>query len=172
MSGHDPKTKLMGLGAFLLPLILVKGSALLIGQPPQAANASNGAATTVNGGVITVITPEWSVEQIAATHRVEDLREVPFGESPLLHVQKNSGIGPIDPPDRPTTITPPDVSVRIILHSRHGDVALIDRNRYRAGDALGEDGWFIEEINAVTRSVDIVHRESGKKATLVVPMPR
>ncbi len=168
MSGQNPKTKLMGLGAFLLPLILVKSSTLLIGQPPQAANAANG-ATIVNDGVIEVFTPEWSLEQIAATHQVEDLREVPFGESPLLHARKNSGIDPIKP-DRSTTITPPDVSVRIILHSRHGDVALIDRRRYRAGDALGEDGWFVEEIDA--RSVSIVHRESGKKATLVVPMPR
>ncbi len=170
MSGQDPKTKLMGLGAFLLPLILVKGSALLIGQPPQGANAANGAATTVNGGVIEIFTPQWSSEQIAATHRTEGLREMPFGESPLLHVRSNSGIDPIDPPHRRTTIEPPDVSVGMVLRSRFGNVALIEGKRYSAGDALGEDGWFVEEIDA--RSVSIVHRESGKKATLVVPMPR
>ena len=172
MSGHDPKSRLMVLGAFLLPLILVKGSAIVTGRSPQGANAASAAVATVNGGVIEVFTPEWSSQQIAATHRVEDLRDMPFGESPLLHVRKHSGIDRIDPPDQPTTITPPDVSVRIILHSRHGDVALIDRKRYRAGDALGEDGWFVEQIDAGSRSVLIVHRESGKKATLVVPMPR
>ena len=172
MSGQDPKTKLMWLGAFLLPLILVKASALLIGQPPQGANAANGAATTVDGGVIEIFTPQWSSEQIAATHRTEGLREMPFGESPLLHVRSNSGIDPIDPPDRRKTIEPPDVSVGMVLRSRFGNVALIDRKRYRVGDAIGADGWFVEEIDGVARSVLIVHRESGEKATLVVPLPR
>jgi len=171
VSGQDPKTKLLGFGVFLLPLILVKGTAIWVGQP-QGADASAGAAVTVDVGDIETFTPEWSFEQIATTHRVAELREVPFGESPLLHARKNTDIEPIETPDQPTTITPPDVSVRIILHSRRGGVALIDRKRYRAGDALGDGGWFIEEIHAVSRSVLIVHRESGEKATLYVPMPR
>ncbi len=162
----------MGLGVFLLPLILVKGSAILIGQPPQGAVATGGGAITVNSGVIEIFTPHWSLEQIAAMHRVEELRELSFGESPLLQARAISDIDPIDPHDRTPTITPPEVSVQMILRSRRGNVALIDRKRYRAGDAIGADGWFVEEIDGVARSVLIVHRESGKKATLVVPMPR
>ena len=65
-----------------------------------------------------------------------------------------------------------EVSVQVILRSRRGNVALIDRKRYRVGDAIGADGWFVEEIDGVARSVLIVHRESGEKATLVVPLPR
>ena len=173
MSAHDPKARLTGLGVFLLPLILVKGSALLVGQPPQGAVASGGGAMTADGGVIEIFTPQWSSEQIAATHRVAELREVSFGESPLLHARPINDIDPIGPsPDRTTVITPPDVSVRMILRSHHGNVALIDRERCRTGDAVGEDGWFVEEIDAVARSVLIVHRKSGMKATLYVPLPR
>ncbi len=172
MTVHDRKAKLMGIGVFLLPLILVKGTALLVGQPPQGAVASGGSATTVDGGVIEIFTPQWSVEQIAATQRVAELREVSFGASPLLHLWSNSESDPIDHSDRGTTITPPMVSVQVILRSRRGNFALIDYKKYRAGDAIGEDGWFVEEIDAVSRSVLIVHRESGKKATLFVPMPR
>ncbi len=167
MSAHDPKVKLMGLGVFILPLILVKGIALLGGEPPQGAVASGSGATTVNGGVIKIFTPRWSVEQIAASQRVAELREVSFGESPLLHARM---IGDTVIRPGPFIITPPNVSVRMILRSGRGNVALIDRKRFRVGDPLGEDGWFVEEIDA--RSVSIVHRESGKKATLVVPMPR
>ncbi len=161
----------MGLGVFLLPLILVKGSAILIGQPPQGAVATGGGAM-VSSGVIEIFTPHWSLEQIAAMHRVEELRELSFGESPLLQARAIGDIDPIDPHDRTPTITPPEVSVQMILRSRRGNVALIDHKRYRAGDAIGADGWFVEEIDGVARSVLIVHRESGKKATLVVPLPR
>ena len=173
MSAHDPKTRLMGIGVFLLPLILVKGSAILIGQPPQGAVATGGGAITVNSGVIEIFTPHWSLEQIAAMHRVEELREMSFGESPLLQARVISDIDPIDlPPEQTPTITPPEVSVQVILRSRRGNVALIDRKRYRVGDAIGADGWFVEEIDGIARSVLIVHRESGEKATLVVPLPR
>ena len=86
----------MGIGVFLLPLILVKGSAILIGQPPQGAVATGGGAITVNSGVIEIFTPHWSLEQIAAMHRVEELREMSFGESPLLQARVISDIDPID----------------------------------------------------------------------------
>ncbi len=172
MTGHDPKAKLMVLGVFLLPLVLVKGTAIWVGQSPQDAAASGGAPASFDVGVVESFTPVWSSAQLAATHRAAELGENPFGESPLLHVRIRSEIERIKIIDPPSTITPPEVSVRIILHSRHGDVALIDRRRYSVGDAIGGDGWFIQEIDAVSRSVGIVHRESGKKATLVVPMPR
>ena len=171
MSGQDPKSRLLVFGVFLLPLILVKGSALLIGDTPQGAAASGGGPMAASTDVIEIFTPEWSLEQIAATHRVEDLRAEAFGETPLLHARKVDDIEPIVTPDE-KEVTPPEVSVQMILRSRRGNVALIDRKRFRVGDALGEDGWFVEEIDAVSRSVFIVHRESGTKATLVVPMPR
>lgn len=170
MIAHDPKARLIGIGVFLLPLILVKATGLMIGQPPQGAVAS-GAVPAVVSGVIESFTPEWSLEQVAATQRVEDLRELAFGESPLLHARKTGDIEYVLPPEN-FIITPPDVAVRVILRSRHGNVALIDRKHFRTGDAIGEDGWFIDEIDAASRSVLIVHRESGMKATLVVPLPR
>ncbi len=171
MSAHDHKAKLMGFGVFLLPLILVKSAVFLIGEVPQGAAATGIGAMTDPGGVIEIFTPVWSPDQIAATHRVEELREEPFGESPLLHPGKISEIYPIVPTEDRKVI-PPDVSVQMILRSRRGNVALIHRKRFRVGDAIGADGWFVEEIDAVTRSVLIVHRASDTKATLVVPLPR
>ena len=172
MSAHDPKTKLLGLGVFLLPLLLVKGTGMMLGQPPQGAVAATTNPTTFDGSGIETFTPEWSSAQIAAAQRVAELRELPFGESPLLHIREMSEIAPTDTVDpTPKVIAPPEVSVKMILRSRRGNVALIDRKRYRDGDAIGEDGWIVKKIS--TRSVVVVHPESGdRKHVRVIVMTR
>ncbi len=163
----------MGLGAFLLPLLLVKGTAMFVGQPPQTAVADGGNATTVAGGGIETFKPEWLPEQIAAAHRVAELRELPFGDSPLLHKRKIEDPGPGNPSDKtPKTFDAPKVSVQVILRSRRGNVALIGGHRYLTGDEIGENGWIIRSIDPVSRSVLIEHPVSGQESTLVVPMPR
>lgn len=171
MTASTPKSRLMGLGVFLLPLLLVKGTALMVGQTPQGASASGTAGGSTPAGVIETYTPDWSLEQIAASHRVDTLRNLPFGESPLLHARRVEDvvIDPIDP--RPTVIKPPNVDVKMILRSSRGNVALIDGKYYRTGDSLG-DGWIIEDIDPLTRSVFIMHPRSSQEATLLVPMPR
>lgn len=171
MSAHDRKSRLMGLGVFLLPLLLVKGTALMVGQPPQGAAASGGGGSSDPDGVIVTYTPQWSLDQIAAAHWVADLGELPFGSSPLLHARTPDEVDPvIIVRDKP--ITPPDVVVTAILRSRRGNIALIDRDRYRTGDSIEENGWIVQQIDADTRSVLLVHPASGMEATLVVPMPR
>ena len=60
--------------------------------------------------------------------------------------------------------------MQMILRSRSGNIALINRKRYRKGDSLGERGWIVERIG--DRSVDIVHKDNGDQHTLVVPAPK
>jgi hypothetical protein len=68
---------------------------------------------------------------------------------------------------------PPDVRVKMILTRSDGNhVALIDRKRYVVGDALGDRGWYIIEIDGPARAVTIEHRLSGSTASLTVPLPR
>ena len=173
MSSQDSKSRLLGLGVFLLPLLLVKGTAMFIGQPAPTADASGGHSTTVGVSVIETFKPQWSPEQIGAAHRVEELRGLPFGDSPLLHARKIEDHGPVVPPDRTIIETePPRVVVQVILRSRRGNVALIGGHSYRIGDEIGETGWIVMEIDPVARSVLIEHTASGREWSLVVPLPR
>ena len=58
----------------------------------------------------------------------------------------------------------------MILKAPGGNIALINRKRYREGDALEDQGWTIKTIHPDSRSVVIVHPD-GREATLTVPLP-
>ena len=172
MNAIETKTKIVTFGMFLLPLILVKGTALMLGQGPERATAgtdpNNVTATTA---IIAPVTREWSEEQLAATRHVELLRTKRFGPSPLLHQQPppppNNNTRP---PDQPRIHPPPNVSVKTILKSGRGNIALINGRLYRVGDKIG-DGWIVTVIDADARSVLIEHEASGEEATLTLPLP-
>lgn len=169
MNAGDAKTKIVTIGMFLLPLILVKGTALMLGQGPDTATAGDGAnnvaATTA---IIEPVTREWNEQQLAATRHIELLRTKDFGPSPLLHQQPPPPPNSTKPPDTPRIHPPPNVSVKMILKTSRGNIALINGRRYRVGDKIG-DGWIVTGIDA--RSVLIEHTVSHEEATLVVPLP-
>jgi len=167
----------MDLGVFLLPLLLVKGTAIMMSETPQGAAASPAiVAGSAGAGSIAEYRPQWTLQQLAAADYVEELRGLPFGPSPLLHVSKRQPTPNPDPnPD--TTVNqnpilpPPDFTVRMILKSRNGNIALINHRRYRVGDPIGSDGWFVDSISAAERSVVVVLAGTGRRATLFVPLP-
>jgi hypothetical protein len=172
---HRPKEKLAVIIVFLLPLVLVKGGAALLGGGPGEVKASNNRNVKPPPLPVAPDPPTWSDEQRAAAEHVLFLRTQPFGPSPLLHV-----VPPPRPvrPDNPTPVTrpdipPPDVAVKAILTRSDGNhIALIGRKRYKVGDAIEDRGWFIIEIDGPARSVIIEHRPSERTATLTVPLPR
>ena len=174
---HKPREKLGMLIVFLLPLLLVKGGAVLTGGGPGGASASTGPAPQPPIDAVPVQGPTWSQEQLAAAEHASRLRSERFGPSPLLHVEAPR-IQPVEVPDDPVPdprveVPPPDVNVKMILTRTDGNhIALIGRKHYRVGDALGDDGWFITRIDGPARSVQIEHKPSERTATLTVPLPR
>jgi hypothetical protein len=146
MDIHQPKEKLAVVIVFMLPLLLVKGGAIVTGSGPSKVQA-NPVPKNVPPKIAPVPDPPaWSAEQLVAAEHNVYLKTQPFGPSPLLHVM------PPPPPDRvivkppPTERVdpPPDVRVKMILTRSDGNhVALIDRKRYVVGDALGDRGWYI-----------------------------
>ena len=73
---------------------------------------------------------------------------------------------------KPKSAAPPVVAVQAILRSSSGNLARIGHKLFREGDELGDTGWFVDTIDAESRSVKIVHRETESEAMLNVPLPQ
>ncbi len=158
----------MAIGVFLVPLILVKITAVMMAQP-QGASASTGTiAVPPDIPSLTAYSPDWDEDQLAAVRRVQELREMAFGPSPLLHIVERIATTEAQ---RPTIVVPPAVSVQAILRSSRGNIARIGRKLFREGDELGDTGWTVKTIDANNRSVVIVHVATEAEATLTVPLP-
>jgi hypothetical protein len=137
MDIHRPKEKLAILIVFLLPLLMVKGGAIVTGSGPSEAQAGPRPKNPRPKNAVLPDPPAWSAEQLVAAQHIEHLKTQPFGPSPLFHV------APPPPPDqrpvRPVQpqqeVPPPNVRVKAILTRSDGNhVALIDRKRYVVGD--------------------------------------
>ena len=174
MDIHRPKEKLAVIIVFLLPLLLVKGGAIVTGSGPSKAQATPGPKNPPPKIVPVPEPPAWSAEQRAAAEHIVYLKTQPFGPSPLFHVAPPAPNRRDNRPPPPRVeVPPPNVSVKAILTRSDGNhVALIDRRRYVVGDALGDRGWYIIKIDGPARAVMIEHRLSESTATLTVPLPR
>lgn len=180
MSVRGPRELSIDLGVFLLPLLLVKATAIMMSEPQGASATTRIVSGSADIGSLDDYRPEWTLEQLVAADYIAELDGLPFGPSPLLHIVKRPLIPDPDPDPNtngngdgdPVIVPPPDITVQMILVSRNGNVALMNHRRYRVGDALGTDGWVVKSIDAETRSVVVELRGTGREATLHVPLPR
>lgn len=169
----DARDKLIVLAVFLLPLALVKGAPLvLVEHGPKAAQAAP-PPPVMPPAALATNEESWTDEQKAAAMYIVSLRNKPFGETPLFHPERDD----TNPPPPPVHVEvrqepPPDVSVQMIMTARGGNVALINRHRYRVGDPIGDGGWIVTRIDSITRSVEIAHPETERTHELRVPLPR
>ena len=167
MIGRDPASRALAIGVFLVPLILVKGTAIMMAEPRGASGSTVTTAPPTDLPNLVAYSPECSEEQLAVLRRVEQLREMAFGPSPLLHgVEESQNQG------KPAVVAPPVVVVQAILRSTSGNLARIGRKVFREGDELGNTGWTVDTIDTETRSVKIVHAETESEHTLFVPLPQ
>lgn len=174
MMGHEPR-RAASIAVFLLPLLLVKGAALLLRNgAPEARGASDG-TLVVAMPALPQSAPTWTTDQQTAADHIAALRTLSFGPSPLYHPRAASAVEPadVDPSDPRVPDPPPAVKVQMILTTGgDGDVALIDRKRYRVGDPIGGGGWVVLKIDSITRSVTLHHPPTNRTETLPVPLPR
>ena len=128
-------------GVFVLPIVLVKVTALFLGGPaPQNAQAF----PLPVAQPLVIVTPgkttAMSQPQQAAAHHVESLLRVSFGQSPFYYGTTNT--------DEPSTQATPaqaedvQLAVQAIIVRPTGNIALINGNVYRVGDTLPPNGEF------------------------------
>ncbi len=169
MIHRDNGRRAIALGVFLVPLILVKGTAIMMTEPRGASGSTETAVLPPDFPDLAAYSPEWSEEQLAVLRYAEELREMAFGPSPLLHGVEEAQRAETT---KPTFARPPVSVVQAILRSTSGNLARIGRRLYHEGDELGDTGWTVETIDAASRSVTIVHAETKSEAILHVPLPQ
>ena len=165
----DHGSRAIALGVFLVPLILVKGTAIMMTEPRGASGSTGTVVGPTDLPNLAAYSPEWSEEQLAVLRYAEQLREMAFGPSPLLHGVEEAQHAETTVP---TSARPPVSVVQAILRSTSGNLARIGRRLFREGDELGDTGWTVETIDAESRSVTIVHTETNSEAILHVPLPQ
>ena len=161
----DTKRKLAAAGLFVLPVGLVLATGAILGGPNVVRGTLTPAPATVP---LTKRAPGVAPTeaQISAIMRVVAQRDEPYGPAPLYFTPREprafvTETGPVNPEFR----------VQAILASSRGNAALINGQAYRVGDALGETGWFVESIDAITRTVVARDGESDRTIEQSVELP-
>jgi len=162
----DTKRKLSAMGLFILPVGLVVATGAIMGGPHvvQGTLTPAPAGTTPARTVANVDEP--SEAQVNAMLHAIKQRNEPYGAVPLYFTPREPRVFVTE-----TGPVVPAVEVQAILASSSGNAALINGQAYRVGDELGESGWFIDSIDAITRTV--VAREASSDRTIerTVEMP-
>lgn len=171
MVSDGMKRRVIGLGVFVLPLVLVKlAGALLVGGPGEVV----GDPIPVPPAPTPTQPPtpdwSWSADQLAAAERIAALRSSPFDETPFYYRQRapDPGVGVVE---NPVPDLLGDVELQMILTSETGGRALINGRVYRVGDIIDRIAWIVKEIDGITYSVVLEHPETGRRTTVRVRMP-
>lgn len=162
MSRFTDKLSLTGLAMLFLPIVMVKILAVTlgVGTPSQSSAMLRPAPIDFSQSVSGKVTDS-EARQEAQTH-VDRLRHAAYGDIPLLY-----GIASA----HETMSVPSPVythTLQMIMATRSGNIALIDRTQYRVGDQLDDEPWRIVSISSDDRQVVLVHMESGKEVVLSV----
>jgi hypothetical protein len=167
----ETKRRLTAGGMFILPLVLVKATALVVGGtgPAQVAAAPDVADPAPLQPVM-LAERAWSDEQRAAVRHIAELHEKPFGPTPLYYEPRDRESAPIfeDPRFDPA----PEFIVQAILSSASGDTALINGKAYHVGDVIEQTEWRIIAIDGSARSVTILDPRTDQTTTRSVQTPR
>jgi hypothetical protein len=149
---------------FFLPLVLVKATALFLGGTgPAEVSAAPAAAIPAPVAPITSTQRRWTEREQAAAEHISQLRDEPFGATPLYFEPRGGEV--VVAFEDPEILSAPAFIVQAVLSSSAGNTALIDGRPLRVGDALGETGWQIAEIDAEARSVTIRDTHTDRTAT-------
>lgn len=152
-----------GMVMLLFPVILIKTLAVMFGisSPGQAA-----ASSPQTGVSLPHHQPSpqraWTELQLAAGAHVEHLRQLPFGNDPLLHALDDAASASV--PD-PQVVK---LALQMIMTFQSGSVALISGKQYREGDLIETCPWKVILIDGDVRSVTLRHEDTGEERMLTV----
>ncbi len=171
MVSDGMKRRMIGLGVFALPLVLVKVAGVLLGGVPEDAGAGLIPPPPTHRTAPLVPTPDWSwsEEQLSAAEYVTAMRSRSFEDTPFYYRTRAPDPGGVIEVPVPDLL--PDVELQMILTSETGGRALINGRVYRVGDMIDGIGWIVKEIDGITYSVVLEHPETGRRTTVRVRMP-
>ncbi len=151
---------------FILPVALVKVGGSLLGSPgPGTAVESLNAVKPRPFKPPGPQAVSWTAQQKAAADHVAILKTQPFSSTPFYYRHEEPG-------EKPPDDTPPELYLQVVLTSRRGNVALIDRKRYRVGDLIKGEEWRVIKIDGHDRSVTLKHEKTDRTAVIYVPTSR
>jgi hypothetical protein len=164
MATNETKRRLAVGGMFFLPLVLVKATAMFLGGTgPVEVSAAPAAAAPAPVEPIITLHRAWTERERAAAQHIAQLHDEPFGATPLYYEPRGGEAVVVF--EDPEILSAPEFIVQAVLSSSAGNTALIDGRPLRVGDALGETGWQITEIDAEARSVTIWDPHTDRTAT-------
>ena len=152
-----------GMAMLLLPVILIKTLAVMFGiSSPGLAAASPQQTGVTPSHHQQSLQHSWTELQLAAGAHVEYLKQLDFGNDPLLHAMEDVAIAPI--PDLPGI----QLELQMIMSIKSGSVALISGKQYREGDRIEASPWEVILIDGDIRSVTLRHEDTGEEWLLTV----
>ena len=169
MAIRNLRQKMLRLGVFLLPVIVVKGVGHILGAPGPA----DVAAATIDPAITEVVhstppTPNWSPDQLGAAARIEAMRTEPFGRNPLFYEPSVTIVDPTPVPHNDPVL---NVRLQAIFSSPSSVTALINGRPYRVGQTIKGSSWRVESIDGDARTAVLVHESSGTIRKLTVDRP-
>ena len=154
-----------GMAMLLLPVILIKTLAVMFGiSSPGQAEASSSQTGVSLPHHQQSLQHSWTEQQLAAGAHVEYLKQLGFGNDPLLHALEDVAIAQI--PDLPGI----QLDLQMIMSFQSGSVALISGKQYHEGDRIETSPWEVILIDGDGRSVTLRHEDTLKEWVLTVKL--
>ena len=165
--------RLASMGMFVLPILVVKIAAVLLGESTQQSVAGLTTSSPADPGAAPAASVKWTSQQLTAARHVDWLKRQPFERSPLLY-EEDHGMAP--QPIHPEAADPSDGQARLVLQavmsSERGRTAVINGRPYREGDTVHEINAVVESIDCAARSATLRNRRNNQSMTINVERPR
>ncbi len=175
MASLDNTQRFVPLAMFVLPLIVVKLTAVFLGgSAPSGASAASNTGDAPAASPIaapSISSGAWSAAQQAAAAHVRMLSSTHFGPTPMLHVERpESAIEPTLIVAEPTVAVPeiPRFTLFAVISTTAGDHAVIDSRPYKQGDTVFGTNWFVQVIDIDRSEVTLAEREGTRSTRIAV----
>ncbi len=168
MLTNKMKRRLTAAAVFVLPVLLVKIAAFLVGQgEPSSAAATAQLVTSAAAGTLTTSEQAPRTVPLTVVEHIAWLRRQPAGATPLYHRRAK-----VRPRGKTSKDPVPEFVVQAIMVAPSGNTTLIDGKVRRVGEKLGATGWRVVEIDGRVRSVTIEQTSTGQRIERSVRMSR
>jgi hypothetical protein len=178
MASVDSKRKLMTLGVFAAPMVLVMVAKSYFGTPgPTAAQATPIEEVSPDKSKKNAVkAPTFTERQVTAARYADSVRTQPMGSSPFYFESRNTTVSTAtnEVPVDPVTFEPgvPKFTVQAILASSSGKTALIDGKPCRENEMVRGTDWEVVTIDPDRRAVTMSDTKRERTVTVTVETPK
>jgi len=174
MASPEVKRKMLSLGIFCAPVLIVQATAAILGRgAPSAVSAS--AAPSTDGVPVSSRAIAWTSTQLAASARIAELNKQPFEPTPFLYdfdesrqpVEKElTETAEVSSPDQPT------FHLQAVMSTANDRQALINGRPYRQGQMIRSTTWTVLSIDVEARQALLRDSQTENTITVRVELTR